>query len=603
MVIPMSVTAVIGAATNSKIETSPRSMNQGTSQVFYPFGLVLYVLMLAIYKAAMLTIEMDADWYRFLILLGLDSFFLALLLLLALLHGFVQLKWLRITIWVSLTFLSIHYLVDSFVLLALDEHASLFEIGRYAPEWGVVLSFVDTTAYMAIVLLLVSMFVRLKSTSTVRKFSFVILACTGLLAVQNAASTPRTLQTYAMLSPQDLLEGMAERPVMAFYSDQEIAFYAGLERKAAVIPVSKPDIILLIVESLSSINSERVSGSSGLLSGFDKLSEEGVLFTNFFANHQASEGGLIALLGGFQPMHFPSATPYMFDEFAIQASVINEYRQQGYFTEFLTNADLKFIGLDHFLNGLGLDRSRGRDDVDEMRLAPRIVQDAPSDAFLYREALSTVRSLMASAQPFLLTIATTSTHLPYTHPDGGPDTPQAVWKWSTQQLSDFYSQLLESNYFENGVLLITGDHRQMRPLSEAEIERYGASARARVPLLVIGQPYQGGQIDERFFQQSDLLRLLGRTQEKGAALSPQPIWVERYNRKYGRIELINSLSVFDETDQGHHEYRLKVPGNRIEWLGDRPEFARRVETHIHSQRSLHQQTRKRLKQRSAENQK
>ena len=394
-----------------------------------------------------------------------------------------------------------------------------------------------------------------------------------------------------MLNTHELLGRVGARQVVTSYSTAEAQFYAALKREAVILPPSKPDIILLIVESLSSINSKRMSGSPGLLGTFDKLAEEGVLFRNFFANHQASEGGLIALLGGFPPIHFPTATPYMFDEFAIQPSVLAEYRKQGYFADFLTNADLGFIGLDHFLSGLGLDRSRGRDEVDDMRSAPRVVQNAPSDAYLYREALISVPKLMASGEPFLLTIATTSTHLPYSHPSGGPDTPEAVWNWSMEQLLSFYSQLSHSGFFDNGILLITGDHRQMRPVSEAEIERYGASARARVPLLVIGKTYPRGQIDNRFFQQSDLLRKLGLISQFETRLSPQPVWVERYNRKYGRIELINSLSVFDESDQGHHDYRIKVPGNRIEWLGEKPEFARQVEMAIHTQRSLHQQIR------------
>lgn len=573
-------------------------MNPRTSQVSYPIGLILFVLLLAGYKAAILTGEMDADWYRFLMLLGLDAFFLSLLLLLVLLRDIVQFKWLRILVRTGLILLTFYYLVDSFVLLALNEHASLFDIGRYVPEWSVVQSFFDRTAYIAVLLMLVSVFVNIKPTEAVNRFGLVILSCTLLLAVLSVVSAPHALRTYAVLSPHSLMDGIVSRKMTLLYSDQEIEFYDGLKREAADIPVSKPDIILLIIESLSSINSEKVSGIPGLLDGFDKLSEEGVLFTNFFANHQASEGGLIALLGGFQPMYFPSATPYMFDEFAIQPSVISEYRQQGYFTEFLTNADLAFIGLDRFLDGLGLDRSRGRDEVDAMRAAPRIVQDAPSDAYLYREALISVRSLMSSERPFLLTIATTSTHLPYTHPDKGPDTPEAVWGWSMQQLLDFYSQLSASGYFEKGLLLITGDHRQMRPLSKIEIKRYGDSARARVPLLVIGKSFQPGQVDERFFQQSDLLRRLGKIDRQGGGLSPHPIWVERYNRKYGRLELINNLSVFDESDQGHHEYRLKVPGNRIEWLDDKPEFARRVETPIHRQRSLHQKTRNDLNQKS-----
>lgn len=570
-------------------------MNPRPPQSSYPLGLALFVLFLAIYKAVSLTTQMGADGYRFVIFVGLDAFFLALIFMFALLQSISRPKWLRSTFGLVLVLLTLFYLVDTFVLLALDEHASLFEIGRYAPEWGVVLSFFDWKTYLATLLLLVSMFVFARSTPAIKRFGLVLLVAALLSAGLSAVYAPQPLRTYAMLSPRMLLEGAGPQPVVASYSNQEMEFYAGLKQEAAAIPETRPDIILLIIESLSSINSKKVSGSPGMLEDFDKLAEEGVLFRNFFANHQASEGGLIALLGGFPPMHFPTATPYMFDEFAMQASVIAEYQQQGYFAEFLTNADLGFIGLDHFLNGLGLDSYRGRDDVDEMRTAPRVVQDAPSDAYLYREALQSVRRLMSSGQPFLLTIATTSTHLPYTHPAGGPDTPEAVWDWSMRQLVSFYSQLSDSGFFEHGVLLITGDHRQMRVLSETEIERYAGSARARVPLLVIGNTYPRGSIDNRFFQQSDLLRMLGKINQAETRLSPQPIWVERYNRKYGHVELIDSLSLFDEADQGRHEYRIKVPGNRIEWLDEKPVFARQLETRIHTQRSLHQRRRESLK--------
>jgi len=190
-----------------------------------------------------------------------------------------------------------------------------------------------------------------------------------------------------------------------------------------------------------------------------------------------------------------------------------------------------------------------------------------------------------------MVLATTSTHLPYTHPQNGPDTAKAVWDWSLQQLTEFYRKLEKAGYFEDGILLITGDHRQMRPLTEKETKRYGDSARARVPLLLIGKDYPRSAIDDRFFQQSDLLRMLGRIPQSDALLSPHPIWVERYNRKYGRIELIDNLSVFDQADQGRHEYRLTASGNRIEWLGDRPDFAREVEIRIHAQRSQHQKLR------------
>ena len=569
-------------------------MNRRPAQVSYPLGLVLFVLLLACYKAVILTTGMGAYGYTFLVFVGLDAFYLSLFLIVALLQAYIRPKWLRATFGILLILMMFLYLVDSFVLLALDEHASFFEIARYTPEWGVILSFFKLSTYIFVLLFLLSLFVFVNATATVKKLGLVLLFLVLFAAASSVISTPGPLKSYAMLSPQQLLEELGPQQSVASYSAGEVEFYAGLDQHAAHIPESKPDIILLIVESLSSINSEKVSSTPGFLDGFDELAEEGVLFRNFFANHQASEGGLIALLAGFPPMHFPTASPYMFDEFAVQTPVVSEYQQQGYFVEFLTSADLTFIGLDHFLSGLGLDRSRGRDEVDTMRNAPRVVQDAPSDVYLYREALRTALRLKTLDQPFLLTIATTSTHLPYTHPEGGPDTPQAVWEWSVQQLLSFHQQLFESGFFDNGILLITGDHRQMRPVTTAEVERYGASARARVPLLVIGEAFQQGQTDDRFFQQSDLLRMLGRINQLESSLSPYPIWVERYNRKYGRMELINRLVVFDEADRGRHEYRLEVPGNRIEWLDEKPGFARRLETSIHSQRSRHQQKRNSL---------
>ncbi|MCP4044910.1 MAG: hypothetical protein GY732_02835, partial [Gammaproteobacteria bacterium] len=203
------------------------------------------------------------------------------------------------------------------------------------------------------------------------------------------------------------------------------------------------------------------------------------------------------------------------------------------FTEFLTNSDLGFIGLNRFLDGLGLDRSRGRDEVKALKDAPRVVQDAPSDALLYEEALLTIQRLSSAQQPFLLTMATTSTHLPYTHPENGDNTPQAVWAWSLRQLSGFYQALTETGFFENGILLITGDHRHMRPLIESETTRYGGSARARVPLLVIGKEYPAGVIDERFFPTIGSVADVGENQpgryaaftttNLGRALQPQ-IW-------------------------------------------------------------------------------
>lgn len=566
-------------------------MNALHIKKMFPAGLLLFALVLTTYKAAVLTANMAVDWRSFLFLLGLDGFYLSILMLLGILHGLSKPGLISRLLWFFLLFFTVTYLVDSFVLLALNEHAPLFDMGRYAIEPRIVMSFFDARAYTAIVLLLVSMLFNLVFQSSIRKISyFCVMAALGA-GVFSAVYAPLPLTRYAMLNTTELLEVLSSSEVESVYSTEQVRFYSTQVNKEVHIPESKSDIVLLVVESLSSINSNKVSGLGGILDGFDALAEDGLLFRNFFANHQASEGGLIALLGGYPPIHFPTASPYMFDEFAIQPSVLGEYRNEGYFTGFLTNAELSFIGLNRFLEGLGVDQSRGKDEVPAMAVAPVVVQNAPSDAYLYDEALKTIERLATQEQPFLLTLATTSTHLPYKHPEDGDDTAEAVWEWSLEELESFYQELQNTGFFDNGILLITGDHRQMRPLTETEITRYGDSARARVPLLVIGKDIPAGAVDDRFFQQADLLRMLGKLGQVNATLSPQPIWVERYNRKYGQVELMDRLSVFDETNLGFHEYKLKVPGNRIHWLGAKPPFTHRIEIRIHAQRSQHQQMR------------
>ncbi len=557
----------------------------------FPLGLVLFALVLVVYKASIISVDAGAGWQAWSVLIGLDLFYFSFLLFLAIVSGALRTRILRLPVWFLLAFMTAIYLVDSFVLLALDNHADLFDIGRYGLEDGVVLSFFDSVAYLAIATLVLSLFVFSDFSARLKKLSVTLCIIALLLGIAAERYSATAWTRYAMLSPANVLESMGPRKDISDYSIEQIAFYAEIGRQSAAIPASKPNIILVIVESLSSINSSKTSGVGNLLAGFDELAEEGVLFRNFFANHQASEGGVIALLGGFPPIHFPTATPYMFDEFAIQPSVLGEYQQQGYFTGFLTNSDLSFIGLNHFLDGLGLDRSRGRDEFESMRTATRVVQDAPSDDLLYAEALSTQLELAESQAPFLLVLATTSTHLPYTHPEDGPDTAEAVWKWSLQQLTEFHRDLKKTGFYDNGILLITGDHRQMRRLSKEESDRYGASARARVPLLIIGKDYAKNTIDDRFFQQSDLLRKLDLVAQLDELLSPHPIWVERYNRKFGRIELIDNLSVFDQADEGLSEYQLTISGNHIEWIGEKPDFATEVELLIHKQRSQHQSLR------------
>ena len=97
----------------------------------------------------------------------------------------------------------------------------------------------------------------LKPVRIVRKSGLLLLLIALLSAGLSAVYAPRPLRPYAMLDIEEILDGLRPQQELNAYSEEEIAFYAGLNQEAAAIPQSKPDIILLVVESLSSINSEQ----------------------------------------------------------------------------------------------------------------------------------------------------------------------------------------------------------------------------------------------------------------------------------------------------------------------------------------------------------
>jgi hypothetical protein len=152
-----------------------------------------------------------------------------------------------------------------------------------------------------------------------------------------------------------------------------------------------------------------------------------------------------------------------------------------------------------------------------------------------------------------------------------------------------HDELLRRHFFDNGVLIVTGDHRKMRPVREEEQDKYGESAKARVPLVVIGSGVPTGAVDDRLCQQADLLRLLDRVAHPDQPLSPFAVWVNRYIAGLGFAGNAANVEVFTGVNL-RDPFRLRLRGAEIEWL-QRPPDTLTVERAIHQQRAMQQAVR------------
>jgi hypothetical protein len=270
----------------------------------------------------------------------------------------------------------------------------------------------------------------------------------------------------------------------------------------------RPNVILLVVEALSSYQSRHFSGLHDHTPELDEIAQRNTSLLEFHANGFRTTGGMIALVAGQFPLPaiggFRRATAggTSFEGFDLGRTLPRRLAAHGYTSYYLTTCDLEFSDLGSWMRAAGFDAVEGNRAA-EFDGWPRFQFDAPPDEALYAAALS---RLAASTfrEPFLLVLATTSSHLPWRSPAGAEHTEQGVMRYVDRQIGAFHDALERIGFLENDMLIITSDHRQMTPVSATELRRFGDAAPAMIPLVIA---WKSGGLPERIdgaWQQVDL---------------------------------------------------------------------------------------------------
>lgn len=264
------------------------------------------------------------------------------------------------------------------------------------------------------------------------------------------------------------------------------------------------DVVVLIVESLSSSQSALFSGIDGFTPQLDRLARSGTAYSELLANGYATHLGLVALLQGRVPLTGPGGDQgSSFEGFLSGPSLPRVLASHGYHTEFLTNADIDFVRLGDWLAAIGFTEVVGNRHP-AFAAWPRLVLDAVPDHALVDLAIARVEELRRKhSGPFLLVLQTSSSHLPFVDPNRRDNSERAVLGYVDAQIGRLADALEHSGFLADGLLVVTSDHRKMAPLSVQEHERYGLSAFGRIPFLVLGRPAPRVTTDAAF-QQADL---------------------------------------------------------------------------------------------------
>ncbi len=336
---------------------------------------------------------------------------------------------------------------------------------------------------------------------------------------------------------------------------------------------SRKNIVLVIVESLSSYHSALLGGN-GWTPELDRIAGHSRWFTNFHANGFTTDHGLIALFTGKAPL--PSVGRYggtrAYDGYwSPQGSLPTLLKANGYDTAFLTTGDLRFLEKGEWTKSIGFAHVEGAEHPFYAGMPRMHFHAAPDEALFDR--FMQWRAARPAGTPYFAGLLTVSSHPPYIAPDGKHGEEAAI-RYVDQQLGKFYLTLRDTGFFDNGLLMVLGDHRAMTLITPEERALHGDRALSRIPLIVASDPAGAGEKIDILGQQADMVHSLNaltgamdcRPADGGDFLAAKPIPAN--NVIHVRGDRRSWLSVYATDGK---DAQLRLDGDASAWIGRPPD--------------------------------
>ena len=526
-----------------------------------------------------------------------DLIMLAVLAILSALDLLARSAWLRWVLRVSAAAVVLIYALDLAVFSALTQRLYIADLLSFGGEGHAIGGFVaalmkrpDIGGWLAVALLVLVVMSttlwprrRRRAAAILQLVLAVLLSCIWALPLFNARYVhPEIVENVAEVN----LDNSANKT----YSH---SFRAELGKQRALpeklcgrdAQSQRPDLILVAVESLSAYHSALLGGEMDALPQLDALARENHYFTEFVANGFSTNGGRIALYTGRAPLPPPGLartlplSAYHFTD----DTLISYAHEAGYTTHYFTSGDLGFVNSKPWLQALGFDSIEGAESPFYKGMK-RWQFDAPEDKALFDRVLDWIDQ-RSDQRPYMATLLTVSSHPPFVDPATGKIDQLASFRYVDAQLARFYRQLKERDFFEHGVLMITGDHRSMTPLHADEYQRWGERAFARVPMVVIG-PVDMPSVVSETFAHTDVPASFAWLAGIQVCLDPGHGIFTRADPQPPQYVLHASGDRRDRVDVyfGRKHGTVLLDGDDTRWQGDRPDNWQQILETINAQR-------------------
>jgi len=226
----------------------------------------------------------------------------------------------------------------------------------------------------------------------------------------------------------------------------------------SILTTQRPNIVILLLESWSADLIHSLGGEEGITPEFEKLAEEGLLFTQMYASGNRSEQAMSSIFGGF-PATPITAITHNLDKVVNLPSFPQRLNDAGYHTSFYFGGHLMYGGIKSYLSIAGFDEMIEIYDIPDSLPRGKL---GVHDEYLFDYQLGELNKIN---QPFFSVIFSMSTHSPYDQPmekvlDWGGSENQYINSayYTDQCLRDYFMKAQQQEWYDSTLFIIMADH-------------------------------------------------------------------------------------------------------------------------------------------------
>ncbi len=275
----------------------------------------------------------------------------------------------------------------------------------------------------------------------------------------------------------------------------------------AILNASKPNVVLIVIESFTAELMESLGGENGVTPTMSSLSRQGLLFTRIFAAAGRTDKGIIATLSGFPSQAIRSIMKQNDKQEKLPA-ISQELLAKGYHTSFYYGGESEFFNMKSYILSHGYQTLVDQYSFDKKDM------NSKWGTFDHKVFSKNAADLDKVPEPFFSTILTLTNHEPFELPgkarfkgENIENKFRSTTYYTDSCLGAYLDEAKKKAWYKNTLFVILADHSHRLPgnLTEYDPKRY------RIPLLFFGDvlkpEFQGKRI-EKTGSQTDLAATL-----------------------------------------------------------------------------------------------